>query len=276
MPQKPSSTVCFSPHKVFYMSTPPTPEPSSDLFSFEQALFLLTNREALQTERLEALLALVREESAGMACIGTLLERLHDETEEMDFRCSVALALGHLMGQLSTYTLQPEHLLTPLQALSQLVKQPETPVRLKTYALQALGSSGFVEVAPVLIAALQESDNNLFGSAADALGQLSQRVRRPIIPLLCEVLETAADDARCVAAWQLGELRDATALEPLLQQARYHSNKDVQALCLWALGQLGQHNPQVLAVMQWAKQEATPEIRLRAETALKKIVSRFN
>jgi HEAT repeat protein len=258
------------------MSMDNTSEPSPELFSFQQALALLSNRDVLQTERLEALLALVREESAGMACIDTLLERLHDETEEMDFRCSVALALGHLMGQLSRYTLQPEHLLTPLEALSHLVKQKETPVRLKNYALQALGSSGYVEVAPVLITALQESDNNLFGSAADALGQLSRRVGRPLIPLLCEVLETAADDARCVAAWQLGELRDATALEPLLKQARYNGNKDVQALCLWALGQLGQHNPQVLEVMQWAKQEATPEIRLRAETALKKIVSRFN
>jgi HEAT repeat protein len=258
-------------------TSPLSPSDSNpEFFSFEQALALLSNKEALQTERLEALLALVREKSAGLACIDALLERLHDEAESMDFRCSVALALGHLMGELSTYTLQPEGLLAPLGALSQLAKQPETPMRLKTYALQALGNSGYVEVAPVLIAALQEADNNVFGSAADALGQLGRRVGRSIIPLLCEVLETAADDARCVAAWQLGELRDATALEPLLQQARYHSNKDVQALCLWALGRLGQHNPKVLDVMQWAKQEASPEIRLRAETALKKIVSRFN
>jgi HEAT repeat protein len=159
-----------------------------------------------------------------------------------------------------------------LATLDSLRRHPDAPLR--QYALEALVATQQPEVLPWLIEALADEDNAVFGAAAQGLGQFSTQA----VPVLCELLSNpnAAPDARCVAAWQLGEVAGHEAVPVLVAQLRAANPTDVLALCLWALGEIGHHSPEVLAVLQWGKQQADPEIRLRAEAALKKVVRAFN
>jgi HEAT repeat protein len=211
-------------------------------------------------ERLEALAQLVAEKATG--CIGSLGRLLNDEAQDMDFRCSVAMALGCLGEGLAG-----------LEAIGFLATQGNhaNPL-LRQTVMQALGESQNLEAATFIIKGLQDESDQVFGAAAEALGRLGS----PMSPVLCALLETGKDDVRCVAAWQLGELAGKQAVPLLVEKARNDSNPDVQALCLWALGEIGLHTPEVLQVILWAKEQENPEIRLRAETAIKKVVRHAN
>lgn len=218
---------------------------------------LLLDKSRPEEERLQALLALAQSNLVP-TCIDALVELLHDENEKVDLRCSVALVLGRTGGA------------TAIDALITLARHAQPQIR--NYVAQALGDTNDINVAPTLVESLEDEDNHVFASAAEALGKLGPHV----VPVLCEVLDTGADDARCVAAWQLGELRDIRGVDTLLKQARHNDNQDIQALCLWALGEVGQHRPDVLEVVGWAQQQDAPEIRLRADVAIKKIVRHVN
>lgn len=191
--------------------------------------------------------------------VDVLASLLENASESTDLRGAAALVLGKLASQ------------PAMAVLLQQRHHPDEQVRL--YVIQALTLSGRAELAaPALVDALSDSSNKVFASAAEGLGQLGRNVE----PLLCDVLATGAEDARCVAAWQLGELRSQSAIPQLVQQARHNPNPDIQALCIWALGEIGQHHQAVMDMLKWARRQQAPEIRLRAETALKKIVRHVN
>lgn len=207
-------------------------------------------------ERLQALLQLAQVGAA--AYIEPLTSILNDEQENLDLRCSVALVLGKTAHE------------DAVAALAQQARHPDA--RLRNYCVQGLGLSQHMQAAPVMLESLLDSNNAVFASAAQGLGHFGNAV----VPLLCELLANGPDDARCVAAWQLGELQDRRAIPTLLEQGRHNSNTDIQALCLWALGEIGVHSKEIMALLQWAIQVSEPEVRLRAETALKKIVRHVN
>lgn len=174
----------------------------------------------------------------------------------------------------------------PEAAETLLTLANEDDSTLKTLALEGLGLSKSPKALPVLLQALTHPDNQVFQAAAHAVGKLGQffPLEALVVEALSDLLAAApafkafGDDARCVAAWQLGELetRAPKALMALTQTAQTTANTELSALCLWALGEIGEHSPEVLKVLNWGKTQASPDIRLRAEMALKKVVRHVN
>ncbi len=189
---------------------------------------------------------------------------LNDHEDKPDIRSAVALALGKI-GR-SKFS-PPEKTLEVLRSHA-----CDTDVTVKNYVIQALGMLGTSDAAPTLINALKDKSNIVFASAAEALGRLGE----PVGPYLTDLVVTGADDARCVAAWQLGEIRYRGAVNTLASVVKEDENIEVKALAIWALGQIGVGTPEVMSVLNWAKEQADPDIRLRAEPAIKKIVRHSN
>jgi HEAT repeat protein len=144
---------------------------------------------------------------------------------------------------------------------------------IKNYSVQALGLLGREEAVPILLDALKDEDNAIFASAAEALG----RIGKPVVPHLIDLLKGgAAEDARCIAAWQLGTLRYTEAVPTLVQVIRNDKNPEVVALAIWALGEIGFGPADVLDTLSWAKTQEDPAINKRAEMAIKKITRHVN
>jgi HEAT repeat protein len=96
------------------------------------------------------------------------------------------------------------------------------------------------------------------------------------MPYLIDLLTSGAEDARCVAAWQLGELGSALPVPALVNTLRHETSVSVMALCIWALGEIGMQSNEVIEILTHARRQANPDVRLRAETAIKKIARHCN
>lgn len=228
-----------------------------DTTPLETAINIVRQRDYATASRLNAILYMV--EKFEPSCLPVLEEILNDPQEESEIRSAAALALGKVGGERA------------LDILKQMALHEPPPV--KTYSLQALGLLGREEVVPVLLDALKHEDNDVFASAAEALG----RIGKPVVPHLIELLnESSAEDARCIAAWQLGTLRYAEAVPPLVQVVRTDKNTEVIALSIWALGEIGLSDQAVLDTLKWAKNQEDPAINQRAEMAIKKITRHVN
>jgi HEAT repeat protein len=224
-----------------------------------EIIALIQDRTLETSLRLEAILALAQDFQPDTD-YPLLSSLLNDETEPEDVRSAVALTLGKV-GRTE-------------EVLPLLAAQWDTDsITLKNYLIQALGMLGEAECAPLLIEALKHPNNNIFASAAEALGQLGPGV----VPHLVALLENgAADDARCVAAWQLGTVGGRDALPSLVKTVAEDPNIEVVALAIWALGEIGVRTPEAIAVLEQARLKPEPEVRLRAELALKKIARHGN
>jgi HEAT repeat protein len=228
-----------------------------DTTPLETAINIVRQKEYATVSRLNAILYMV--EKFEPSCLPVLEEILNDPQEEADVRSAAALALGKVGGERA------------MDVLKQMVQNEPPPV--KTYSLQALGLLGRAEVVPVLLDALKDEDNDVFASAAEALGLIG----KPVVPHLIELLnQSSAQDARCIAAWQLGTLRYAEAVPPLVQVIRTDKNTEVVALSIWALGEIGLADTEILDTLQWAKSQEDPAINQRAEMAIKKITRHVN
>ncbi len=228
-----------------------------DTTPLETAINIVRQKEYASSSRLNAILYMV--EKFEPICLPVLEEILNDADEEADVRSAAALALGKVGGERA------------VDLLKQLAQNEPPPV--KTYSLQALGMSGREEVVPVLLDALKDQDNDVFASAAEALGLIG----KPVVPHLIALLKPdSADDARCIAAWQLGTLRYSEAVPPLVQVVRNDQNPEVVALAIWALGEIGLSEPDVLEALKWAKTQTDPAINQRADMAIKKISRHVN
>lgn len=239
----------------------PLPEPE---FTPEQLVALLpqwrdeVSDPALPLEtRLETLKTLLLYDGSDATALW-LSELVGDESAEIPLRGAAALSLGKFSAGEAF-----ERLLEHRRVADPVVRQ---------YVVEALASTGKPEAVAALIEALSDPDNQVFSAAAEGLGSIG----REAAPLLTEALTHASSDVRCIAAWQLGEMGAIVAIPALVEQVRTGDNVEVQALCLWALGEIGEARPEVLEVVRWAKDQEAPEIRLRAETALKKIVRHIN
>ncbi len=185
---------------------------------------------------------------------------LNDETEHPDVRSAAALALGKIGGD---------------PALSTLLQHVHSDdVTVKNYTMQALGILGRTEAIPYLIAGLRDDNNTVFASAAQSLGEIG----RPVVPHLMALLETHdnPDDARCIAAWQLGQLRYTEAVPALVSSVQGEANTEVAALSIWALGEIGYGSDAVMTALNWAKSQQDPALSQRAAMALRKIARHLN
>ncbi|MDX2084385.1 MAG: HEAT repeat domain-containing protein [Candidatus Melainabacteria bacterium] len=206
--------------------------------------------------RMDAILSLMVAPSAQLVAV--LVDILSDRSEDPDVRSAVALTLGKLSSD---------------EAFESLVAQAQSDnTTVRNYVLQALGNTGREEAVPILIRALQDPDNHVFASAADSLGRIGDSA----IPYLMELLASGADDARCVAAWKLGEIQAEESVGALAKAVQADKNLDVAALSIWAIGEIGVASPSVMDVLQWARRQASPELHQRAAMAIKKIARHCN
>ncbi|MEB3287957.1 MAG: HEAT repeat domain-containing protein [Vampirovibrionales bacterium] len=187
---------------------------------------------------------------------------LNDETEHPDVRSAAALALGKVGGD---------------GALNALMAHVDShDVTVKNYSLQALGILGREEGIPPLLEALEDGNNTIFASAAQALGEIG----KPAVPHLIHLLDPkeadVRDDARCVAAWQLGKMKYAEAIPALLKSIATLENIEVKALSIWALGEIGVATAEVLETLKRAKVDPDNAISERATMAMHKITRYLN
>jgi len=228
-----------------------------DTTPLETAINIVKQKEYPSSSRLSAILYMV--EKFEPICIPVLEEILHDPQEDADVRSGAALALGKVGGDRA------------FEILKEMAQDEDAII--KSYSMQALGILGREESVPLLLNALKDEDNTVFASAAEALG----RIGKPVVPHLIDLLNNSkADDARCIAAWQLGTLRYSEAVPSLVKVIRGEKNPDVMALSIWALGEIGFGPSDVLEVLKWARSHEDPAINKRAEMAIKKITRHVN
>jgi HEAT repeat protein len=228
----------------------------SDDSTRDNAIAILNEKAAAIQTRLDALFELVQHYTPeNMPLFQAILD---DKEESAQLRSAVALSIGKVSGQ------------SALEVLAPHVKT-ENPV-VRSYVLQALGMTQCEGAMPFLIEALKDTDNSVFASASEAISAIG----RPAVPYLIDLLETGAHDARCIAAWNLGELREEKSLPNLLLRIQEDESIEVIALSIWAIGQIGAYSEDVIQTLRAASQRPEPDVRLRADVALKKVSHNFN
>lgn len=229
-----------------------------DITPIETAINIVRQTDYPPVSRMNAILFMV--EKFEPQCLPVLEEILNNPEEEADVRSAAALALGKVGGD------------NALDLLKSMAKSENATI--KNYSLQALGMTGREETVPILLNALKDEDNTVFASAAEALG----RIGKPVVPHLINLLEKEnnAEDARCIAAWQLGTLRYTEAVPTLIEVVRHDQNTELVALAIWALGEIGFGPPEVLELLAKERGHDDPAISKRAEMAIKKITRHVN
>lgn len=222
----------------------------------DDALTRLKTKTSASEERLQALLEII--DAYQQDYLPVFQAILNDPNEDPEVRSAVALSLGKISGR------------NAFEILQNHCQDPDPVVR--NYVLQALGMTNEEAAAPLLIKALKDNNNTIFATASEALGDLGRKA----LPYLIGLLKDDAVDARCVAAWRLGELQDSVAVSALVQAVKEDAEVSVIALCIWALGEIGLGSQEVLEILAEAKQKPEPDVRLRAETAWTKIVRNSN
>ena len=83
-----------------------------------------------------------------------------------------------------------------------------------------------------------------------------------------------APDAKCVAAWKLGEIKDNSSIPALIKAVKdENNNKDILALSIWALGEVSRkntNNKSIISALYRASRSKNPEIKRHAYIALRK------
>jgi len=226
--------------------------------TLQAALNLIQQKDQPPTARLDAIRFIIDQFETKFFPI--LEGVLNDDSEHPDVRSAAALALGKVGGD---------------DALSTLISHVHSSdITVKNYTLQALGMLGREEGIPSLLEALSDANNTIFASAAEALGEIG----KPAVPHLIGLLENTGvkDDVRCIAAWQLGQLKYSEAIPTLVKAIRAYPNPEIQALCIWALGEIGIHTPDVIDVLHWAKNQQDQALSDRAKMAFHKIARHLN
>lgn len=224
----------------------------------ETAINIVRQKAYPPSSRLNAILYMV-EKYQPDECLKVFEEVLSDPDEHPDVRSGAALALGKVGGDRA------------LDLLKKMAHEQDNTVR--SYSVQGLGMLGREEVIPDLLNALKDEDNHVFASAAEALG----RIGKPVVPHLISLLENSPrEDARCIAAWQLGTLQETDAVPFLVRVIREDKNTELVALSIWALGEIGFRADDVLDTLNWARGQEDPAINKRADMAMKKIARHNN
>ncbi len=228
----------------------------------EEAIHILKEKNHSPKQRMDAIVVLTENFNPEYFCV--FEEVFQDTSDHPDVRSALALTFGKLGSYME---LENNPCLNVLLHFAD-----DKSVTVRNYIVQALGLLGREEAIPILINALEDEDNVVFHSAADALG----RIGRPVVPHLIDLLKQGAEDARCVAAWKLGELRYVEAIPELIRAIEENKNPELMALGVWALGEIGLGSKEVLSILKEIKTHASPELHQRAQRAMKKIARHSN
>jgi hypothetical protein len=230
------------------------------MMTFSSVLFERLTDDALPLEeRLEALVAIVQGDN--LDALMALVPLFEECALPSELLACLALALGEWGSIIAVETL--------IKAFN----RETLPLQLRCYVLQGLARTEAPEALECLVEALKHDNNDVFSTAAEQLKQFGVLA----IDVLCDVLAAGAPDAQCVAIWQLGELKAPQALGVINRvMSNPDTHLDVLALCVWALGRIGEATPTVLHLLDWALKHAEPEVRVRAQSARRKLTQALN
>ena len=137
-------------------------------------------------------------------------------------------------------------------------------------AAEALGDIGNAAV-PGLLQSLAHVDWKVRAFAALGLGEVDQILERgQVIDALGNRLSDGHPDVRDRSAWALGEIEDATAVEPLLK-ALHDGDVRVRARAAWALGEI--EHPSAVSGLLAAMADTEAAVREKSAWALGEIES---
>lgn len=212
----------------------------------------LKNKDLPLEDRFSAIQALLK--FYDRRCLDHLKEILDDKKDYPEIRSAVALGLAKL-GENSLLALKT-------------YMEDENPV-VRNYVIVAFGMIG-KKALPYLVKALSDKDNEVFYNAADAIAAQGDDA----VPYLTDLLENGKDDAKCVAAWKLGEMQATGCVPHLVKALRDDNNhRDVLALSTWALGEIARkqkNNKAIVAALYNATKSEDLEVKRLAKIALTK------
>jgi HEAT repeat protein len=138
-------------------------------------------------------------------------------------------------------------------------------------AAAALGRMGGQRSTNALVGLLQDSDWQMRGTAALALGEIGASAKKAV-PALIRALRDDDENVRACAAHALGGIgpdakQGLTALTEALTDASWLVRGDAA----WAIGQLGTDADRVVAPLELLLKDKNRSVRRIAEKALKKI-----
>jgi len=181
------------------------------------------------------------------------------------FIALAALAVGSLAPAAAKGGKPPQD----IYYLMDLLKSKDVQERRST--AQSLGAMGFDVATPALVAALDDDDAKVRLYAAEALGKIGDK--RAVDPLLAKLPAEEAGVKRFVLG-ALGKLKDPRALAPMVAELQTANDGDVRASAAYGLGELGDAGavePLVAALgddYKWVRYEACGALgRLKATPA---------
>lgn len=227
---------------------------------------LITDRTLSIDTRLDALFEATRTyEPEHFPLLAALIT---DDEESVELRSAIAVCFGKF-GELAL----SESARAPFyNVLAGLRNHPDA--KLRNYVMLGFGMMLEPEAIPFLIDALNDEDNAVFYTAADALVKLGRDAMPAVLELLTDSTE---DDIRCVAAWKLGEMGYPESIDILLAVIDVNdTTTELRALCIWALGEIGFRTKAVVTALELAMDHPNSDIYERAQLALKKIARHSN
>ena len=150
-----------------------------------------------------------------------------------------------------------------IEPLIQALRDRDKGVRVS--AVEALGKIGEPAVEP-LIQALRDEQESVRLGAVEALGEI--RDARAIDPLIQTLKEDNSLAVQLSAAQALGKMRDKRAVEPLIHALK-DEKRDVRKSAAWALGEI--RDKRAIEALIQALRDKRSEVRKSAADALGKI-----
>ncbi|MFM7390203.1 MAG: HEAT repeat domain-containing protein [Vampirovibrionales bacterium] len=217
------------------------------------------------SERVQALNTLLKTERVDVLYM--LKQAFDDTATPNEQRCMLALALGQWGSDAAVDSLNAVFV---ERLESDSFTREEKALLLA--CVEGLAHTKHPIAQDAVFRCLNHPDNDVFSVASENIRQFGVEA----IPELCLVLMQGPSDARCVAAWQLGELKAKNALAPLMESLNDTNDENLQALCLWALGRIGEGTHEVLMAVKAKGQSINPTVSQRAKEVFIKLSSLNN
>jgi hypothetical protein len=141
-----------------------------------------------------------------------------------------------------------------------------TDIKTRLQEIESLGDEDAAKALPKLLGALADQDPRIRGAAAEALGEVGDA--SAVEPLGKMLASDADSDVREAAAEALGEIGSPTAV-PALRAALKDAEEDVREAVVDALGAIG--GPDAERVLRQALSDPDEDVRDAAAAALAKM-----
>jgi hypothetical protein len=168
------------------------------------------------------------------ALINPLLTLLRDDSS-IPVRAGAASSLGRyvLLGELDK--IKTQHVALVREALLETIRSSFEHLEVRRRAIEAIAYSGDEDVRGIIEAAYYDEDERMRTSAVFAMGRSADPYWSDLV---INELESARPEMRYEAAMACGELGLSAAI-PLLANLVNDPDREVQAVAIWALGQIG-------------------------------------